>query len=91
MNIYYLKKLRKEAKKSYRVRYANGKYLVERDTCIPRGSRFYNFWETVYEFRWECEAVYSLIQVRRSYVLRRIEKIRNERYEERLNNKLAKL
>lgn len=91
MNVYYLKKLRKEAKKAFRVRYTNGEYQVQRERLILRERSFYNIWEIECKFCLKCDALRSLRKKRRDFMLRRIKNIRIERCEKEINKGLDRL
>ena len=87
MNIYYLKKFRKEARKEWRVRYSNKVYQVQKRMLIKVGY----IWEIVYKADFECVAIELLKRERRKIVLKEVDKERVKRFEDEVNKRFLNL
>ena len=87
MNIYYLKKFRKEARKEWRVRYSNKVYQVQKRMPIKAGY----IWGIEYKADFECVAIELLKRERRKMVLREVDKERVKRFEDEVNKRFLNL
>ena len=87
MNIYYLKKFRKEARKEWRVRYSNKVYQVQERMPIKHGY----IWRVEYKADFECDAIELLKIERRKMVLKEVNKERVKRFEDEVNKRFLNL
>ena len=87
MNIYYLKKFRKEARKEWRVRYSNKVYQVQKRMPIKVGY----IWGVEYKADFECVAIELLKRERRKMVLKEVDKERVKRLEDEVNKRFLNL
>lgn len=87
MNIYYLKKFRKEACKEWRVRYSNKVYQVQQRMPIKHGY----IWRIEYKADFECIAIELLKRERRKMVLKEVDKERVKRFEDEINKRFLNL
>lgn len=87
MNIYYLKKFRKEARKEWRVRYSNKVYQVQERMPIKHGY----IWRVEYKADFECVAIELLKRERHKMVLKEVGKERVKRLEDEVNKRFLNL
>lgn len=79
MNTYYLKKLRKKAKKFHRIQLCKGEYIVQRKVNIGIADRLW-YWEKVEFYNKTLEgARRDRINAERKCILFEVEKMRNKR------------
>ena len=88
MNIYYLKKFRKEARKEWRVRYSNKVYQVQKRMPIKVGGYI---WGIEYKADFEYIAIELLKRERRKMVLKEVDKERVKRLEDEVNKRFLNL
>lgn len=79
MNTYYLKKLRKKAKKFHRIQLCKGEYIVQRKVNIGIADRLWH-WEKVEFYNKKLDgAIKDRINAERKFILFEVEKMRNKR------------
>ena len=79
MNIYYLKKFRKKAKKFHRIQLCKGDYIVQRKVQIGIAERLW-YWEKVEFYNKKLDgAIKDRINAERKFILFEVEKMRNKR------------